>query len=385
MFHSALKVKQPGYVTRIASGCSEEDAAAITKWHRDNIESTMSDRFQLHLTPHFSSINGKDYKFFNKPFGLRHWMEQAEGMGFDEATGKMKDEDMVIILIDPDMVLLRPITGDFSNPRETIPSGHGKDRKLHFDTVQHGQPVAQKYGFGSQWKTKINMDEISGPGSPVNNVSKEDALQRYPAGPPYLATARDMHAISVKWTEFAPGVHKQYPFLLAEMFAFSLAAAHLELPHQLIDSLMISNAGAGEGWELINKIPREETCHFAQSADHEQYPVPSVIHFCQRYNVGPWLFAKHRTPKDIFSCESPLFREPESDIATKYNYKKNPEGETTFVKNVKTIQDDSFMICALTRRVNDAALYFKKVNKCENGGNTVKTITFVEDELFENT
>ena len=54
-----------------------------------------------------------------------------------------------------------------------------------------------------------------------------------------------MHQISTKWCEFVPKVHKEYPNLLAEMFAYCIAAAHLELEHMLIDSLMISNVNSG--------------------------------------------------------------------------------------------------------------------------------------------
>eukprot|EP00560_Eucampia_antarctica_P000175 CAMPEP_0197833378 /NCGR_PEP_ID=MMETSP1437-20131217/18849_1 /TAXON_ID=49252 ORGANISM="Eucampia antarctica, Strain CCMP1452" /NCGR_SAMPLE_ID=MMETSP1437 /ASSEMBLY_ACC=CAM_ASM_001096 /LENGTH=517 /DNA_ID=CAMNT_0043437397 /DNA_START=50 /DNA_END=1606 /DNA_ORIENTATION=+ len=389
LFHSALKVKQPGFVTRIASGCSDSESEDIRKWHHENIQSVMSDRFQLHLTPHFSAVkdadgnsSGQDYKYFNKPFGLRHWMEHGEGMGFDINTGKMMNEDMVVILTDPDMLLLRPITGDFSNKRETIVTGSKKEQ--HFLTVQHGQPFAQKYGFGSQWKTKINdVDEITGPGSPVNSVSYFDALNRYSVGPPYLATARDMHSISVKWSEFVPGVHKQYPYLLAEMFAFCLAAAHLELPHQVVDSLMVSNpiAGGGEGWQLIHKIDKKDICSVAQSPDHEKYAVPSVIHFCQRYNVGPWFFAKRRIPKDIFSCDSPLLREPELDIAVKYDYKITPEGAKVQSQS-SVVSASSFAICVLIQAVNDAAHYYKQT-KCDGGGNQDKTIVFVKTDLFD--
>ena len=76
--------------------------------------------------------------------------------------------------------------------------------------------------------------------SPAKLVSQPEGLRDYPAGPPYLATAREMHSIAVKWTEFAPRVYAQYPHLLAEMFAYCITAAHLSLPHKIVISLMIS-------------------------------------------------------------------------------------------------------------------------------------------------
>jgi hypothetical protein len=221
-FFSAFKVSQPGYITRIASGCTDEQIEQESKWHEDHIQS-MSTRFRIHFTPHFSGVkdeNGEvkgDYKYFNKPFGLKHFLEESEFMGMDE-KGEMKNPDVVVILCDPDFLLLRPITDDFSNERETIVSPR---RKKIFDAkpekvVTHGSPFAQTYGLGVQWR-KFNLDEIAGEDSPAKDVGQSDGQLFYPAGPPYIGTAADMQRIANKWSEFAPRVHKEYPHLLAEM------------------------------------------------------------------------------------------------------------------------------------------------------------------------
>ena len=52
-FYHAWKVKQPGTVTRIASGCNEKEAKQAQDFYEKTIK-TMSDRFYLHLTPDFS-------------------------------------------------------------------------------------------------------------------------------------------------------------------------------------------------------------------------------------------------------------------------------------------------------------------------------------------
>ena len=47
-----------------------------------------------------------------------------------------------------------------------------------------------------------------------------------------------------------PVVHAQYPYLLAEMYAYSMAAANLSVPHAQVHHLMVSNVEAGgEGCE----------------------------------------------------------------------------------------------------------------------------------------
>lgn len=50
LFHSAFKVKQPGTVTRIVSGCSEEEGKAEKSWHNDNISDVMGDHFKIQLS-----------------------------------------------------------------------------------------------------------------------------------------------------------------------------------------------------------------------------------------------------------------------------------------------------------------------------------------------
>ena len=75
VYYSAYKVRQPGHVTRIASGCTEEESDAILEWFDAHVQ-PLSTRFHLHLTPHFSGVKNEetgevvgDYKFFNK---VRH-------------------------------------------------------------------------------------------------------------------------------------------------------------------------------------------------------------------------------------------------------------------------------------------------------------------------
>jgi hypothetical protein len=106
-----MSVRQPGHATRIASGCEGEDIKLMQNWFHEHIQG-MSNSFHLHLTPRFSSVKNEhgniidDYKFLNIPFGLQHWMEHAEHMSLQQS-------DDIVILVDPDMLLLRPLTGDF--------------------------------------------------------------------------------------------------------------------------------------------------------------------------------------------------------------------------------------------------------------------------------
>jgi len=355
LFYSAMKVGQKGYVTRIASGCDEAQKVEVQKWHDEHVASAMSSMFTVHFTPHFSTVkNGKkaggEYKFFNKPFGLNHWMENGEHMGLDGSM-KMMHPDDIVALIDPDQILLRPITSDFSDLETTIVSGPALDPKTRKFKVEHGQPFGQHYGFGASWQ-KLDLVKITGDEKThALSYSNEEGRKYFAVGPPYIGTATDMYAISVKWSEFAPRVHEQLPSLMAEMYAYCSAAAHLGLNHQVFDHGMVSATdAAGEGWPFIDAIPEAEVC-----GEHVGQKMPLVIHYCQRYIVGGWKFAKRQQPQDFFTCGSPLMKIPPPDLGT--NLWKNNEKESM---KPKKAQREAFVTCLILKTLNEAANYFKK-------------------------
>lgn len=146
------------------------------------------------------------------------------------------------------------------------------------------------------------------------------------------------------------------------MFAFCLAAAHLELKHQLINSLMVSDVTSpGEGWELIDQISADAICTNARQPDPSSNPLPHVVHFCQRYCVGSdWFFSKRKIPHDIFDCDNSLFEEPPDDLATKYDYKWPPNAKEKKVLDPKAVKREAFMVCHLTTLINEASTYFKE-------------------------
>jgi hypothetical protein len=196
-----------------------------------------------------------------------------------------------------------------------------------------------------------------------------------------------LYQISLKWSEFAPLVHAQFPELMAEMYAYSIAAAHLELPHQLVENLMVSEVNSrGEGWESIDEMPIEDVCEIGYqigegtlpATETTSYILPNVIHFCQRYLIGPFMFGKHRVPKNFFECSTPLILEPPRDAGTIYDfyvlppqevdYNKEPALRKYFAKNHKhfkgTKTRNVFVTCTMTAAANAASTFFKD-NHCQ--------------------
>lgn len=359
-FYHAFKAGQPGHVTRIASGCTPEQARELKQLHKERIE-IMSDRFHLHLTPDFMEIKpGLRYKFANKPHGLRHWLEH--GLGYPNSTAH---DDDIVILLDPDQMLLKPIVNDFE--KSVVDWKGTKDDEKSIPRVTHGSPAAQLYGFGAQWLTKVNVTHVAGPDSPIEQVSRQYARDHYAVGPPYIATAKDMYSIATKWCEFLPNVHDNYPHLLAEMFAYSLASAHLKLSHQVAKSFMVSDAFSGqEGWGLVDHIASDNVCY---NAPEEK--LPFVLHYCQRYMLGKWFIGKYRLPKDFVSCESPLLMEPPPDINKRYNYSIAPfQSERKEYSKQIFVHRNAFMVCTMIKGLNEASEYFKRHNCPSDGGST---------------
>ena len=118
LFSSASQVGQPGLITRIASGCNDTRRLELAELY-----ARLSPRYRVHVTPDFShDIRSKKvFKYYNKPFGTRHWLEHADP---PVSSGTM------VVLLDPDMILLEPITAQIKV----------KSNILH---VKRGQPVSQ--------------------------------------------------------------------------------------------------------------------------------------------------------------------------------------------------------------------------------------------------
>ena len=143
-FYHAFKVKQPGNVTRIVSGCTDEEETALRDFHQKYIR-TMSDRFNVHFTPSYSALekaHGKHpYKYMNKPYGLRSWMTHALGIRNIQTIIPRELADSIVMLLDPDMILLRPLLHDFSNEKVIWVEDNPATK-----VVKQGFPISQQDG-----------------------------------------------------------------------------------------------------------------------------------------------------------------------------------------------------------------------------------------------
>jgi hypothetical protein len=103
-----------------------------------------------------------------------------------------------------------------------------------------------------------------------------------------------------------------------------------------------------------------------------------------------WFFSKYRVKKSIMKCETGLLRPPPVDLATqKLDYAIFPpradfKDKDSYVEKKEPIQSlrqakrEAFMLCALTRTVNEALRYHKRL-ACGDDGNYVANYTVHDD------
>lgn len=321
LFYSAKVVGQKGPVTRIASGCDEDKQRYLTALYQN-----LYPKYHVHFTPSYSKDEktGQNYHFYNKPWGLKHWLENAQ---------PPIPDDVIIALLDPDMIFLRPITTQIRGQINNIHS-----RKIDKDTIlekiSKGNPVGQLYGLGAPWANdnhpKFNRGKICGEGSPCLKPSQAFGEDHYAVGPPYIAHKDDMIHIASSWTKFVPKVYEGYPYLLAEMYAYSMAAAHENLPHLQLENYMVSNVHAGgEGWPWVDKIDNVLKPPLENGTFFPDEILPNVVHYCQSFRIHDISFYKRGLRKDIFSCEAPLLVDPPVTLDLSEYETKKSDGEVS--------------------------------------------------------
>eukprot|EP00550_Attheya_septentrionalis_P012611 CAMPEP_0198305828 /NCGR_PEP_ID=MMETSP1449-20131203/58107_1 /TAXON_ID=420275 /ORGANISM="Attheya septentrionalis, Strain CCMP2084" /LENGTH=491 /DNA_ID=CAMNT_0044008369 /DNA_START=144 /DNA_END=1619 /DNA_ORIENTATION=+ len=387
LWYAAQAAGQRGPITRIASGCQKKEQDKITsEWRK--IDKT--GRFRVHFTSSMK-LHGS-YKYSNKPGGIKHWLENANP----------PITESYVCLLDPDMLPLLPITTALGRGLGTKPRHRSEEKQVEFvdsqtgvarilrtsDTMEHmeqeipsrvalGSPAGQHFGIGGDWATagsprarpvwkNFSKSNVCGVNGPCVTTSYEDARNKYAVGPVYLAHVDDWRRIAHAWWSAMPRVHDQYPHLLAEMYALTMATSNLTLPWTLISNYMVSGPGVTsptEAWSWIDDLTKNSrgnnatvVCDGASlytlpfvTRNRTAVALPTTLHFCQRYEVAGHLFAKHKIPHDFFRCDGDPM--PLNVDALMDGLVGNPS---------KIVTRKSFMMCHLIPILNLALKSYKR-------------------------
>jgi peptidyl serine alpha-galactosyltransferase len=404
-FYHCFRVQQPRYgtVTRMVSGCTQPQTTALTEFHQRYIV-PMSDQFMVHFTPDYSRValeEGKrPYKYNNKPFGLLHYLQHHNNTFF----GTNEDED-VIALLDPDMVLLQPILYDYTQAKNMMWVGNGGQPA--WSKVTTGHPIAQQDGYlNNEWtrfdratifanftttQHNVLLSNVDGIAVP----SSSDAVQHYNAGPPYLATIADWRRLANSWTKLAPPVLAVFPKLFAEMYSFVWATVYEKSPWQMTASLTISTTESAdrEGWKWIDHLPTSDVCAIAKAAvtnnNGTDHVLPVSLHYCKAYSLDRFLLSKYRIKKNIMNCNKNLLKVPDhlqdvllstppagdyftADWPPQSN--GQPSQSTPRRLSRRTAQRELFMLCALTTAINNALTHYKTMACRPGDGTTTENV-----------
>ena len=242
---SAALAGQRGRVTRIVSGC--HDTSGEGRAHRHQtfpagkndiivkipmLNRSVNAEFGLYVTPPFDGA--VDFPWINKPSGIAYFMKHArpelDRMG-----------ETIVAVIDPDFIFLRPLTmvgkpaDQMIVSRDTVdpfPGGNGK-----LDVPEKGRPVGQRYGIEGGWVGgRFDLDRILGPGSnKAKTYSTATAGKYFSVGPPMIAHTDDWAELAPAWEKYMRPVLDQEKDILADMWAYSMAAAEVILHRRRSD------------------------------------------------------------------------------------------------------------------------------------------------------
>ena len=396
-FYHVVKSKQEGDVTRIVTGCGEGRAQLLKSAHQQQIEPMAPGRFHLHMAPvhpkqaEVGSLR-KHMKYFNMPFGVQHWMEEVLGYSPDALPNSLNVHDSTIImLLDHDMAILRPLTHDFTEEKEIWRQSTNPDTtKKLFQVVSKGHLMAQHTPFPSAWWKILYMpdDILATRGIDQLVELSDDVENKYAAGPPMILTACDFYPLVKQWNQFTYPMYQQLneKILREPHGPYALAAAALHRPHQIADSFSVNNY-RDAGMELFQELQQQENNNEIFCRKTPYQVKPHVLQYSKRYSLGKFVIGKHFVPGDFLgsqeSCRAPMLAEPPENIADQFNYYVDPElqGATVELKKTSHVQQMTFLLCEMIQVLNDAATYYKEqhCSKNENGPTSVnlqKTLIF---------
>lgn len=350
---TAAKVGHRGPITRIASGCSKAKELEVLS------QKSIYPDYRIHFTPTYfpnpiPGINDR-YPPYNKPFGLRHWLQNRN------------ITETIIALIDADFLFLRPL---IVNTNRTIRYDGTRKKAEVLDTVVHGIGVAQdwyNYMRGGLWSHHKETYKTVCKGRPCADVPESEAAEYYsPTGPPYVMLTSDMRRFMDDYCNFTVEVRKVYKTWMSEMYGFAVAAANNGIKFTIASDVGVTHPKYGqknkrEHWEFTKNL-KQNPCSNQNTVAESNLPV--ALHLCQQYggveiDQDPWWYYKRWQP-EMIKCDVPLLELPPEALWEKASKKGGLAAAETWV------------FCTSATAANTALLEYR-AKQCPDGYNTNTT------------
>jgi hypothetical protein len=251
-----MHVKQKGKFTHIVVGCDESEDEGMEGKTRILTHDKSGDKLvgieQWKKSSHPtvrrifapSIPEAKEFPWFNKPWSFEFWRR---------TTNSTKSSD-IIVLLDPDEFFIRPLSMEGSKRKTHLKEPPNLGGSFN-DVPKIGMGVGAYYGIaGVVEKFKDFVDDICGAGSACATMTNRDADNWQSVGPPYILAMDDFLKIVPLWWEYMP---KVYPHvkgdILADMYAYQMAAANANVLHSTVDDFMVSSAmDIRQGWTTVD-------------------------------------------------------------------------------------------------------------------------------------
>lgn len=368
---TASYVGQRGRLTRIVSGCHDKGAEHISHRHQTfppglndvlvplvELNRSVNDAFGLFVTPTFEGA--KDFPWINKPSSIAHFIKHAR-----PELDRMGEQ--VIVILDPDFVFVEPITQMPLPESAIIVSSASARGRVHPNVVLRGRPVAQHYGLGGQWVHKFDVKAIAGEDSPALKYTDSTANDFFSVGPPLMLHVDDLADLGPIWAKNMRDVLKVETDILADMWAYCMAAAHLGLEHTILDQYMVStwaeHPEQANRW--IDDWPSMQCLDPQQPSGSHQ---PNFIHLASNFKAPAtkeWMFHKGHVPGMFLDCNTPLIKDAPDDlwtISTGYQAKQS-----------------AWVLCHTVSKLNRVAIDYKE-KFCPSGYEKRKLVRLIQDK-----
>ncbi|CAI5720795.1 unnamed protein product [Hyaloperonospora brassicae] len=388
---SFARVGQRGALTRIVSGCSIDEEEELL---RRSYQS--SPHLRIHVTRDFRSLPAPieasneteqqsstpdDYVPYNKPFGLRDWLESAN---------PPVREDLVVVL-DPDFLFIRRFavntggrvtsakgvnSGDYARDAEVIEGMrqykrffvYSGSRENVSDTVTDGVAVAQRW---SQYLGTTAFKNSSSICPECAKVSEANASEFFAVGPPYALTRKDLTQLIDDYCNMTVLMREQRnrEFWMSEMLGYLLAAAKHGVKHTTFDNLALGNKG-DDYTGFVSMLKRNPCADPATPIIPGE--APPLLHMRQSYEASDdrglkWLFDKQLLPHNLFACDSWLLASPPASV---WSLAKQSGDDQQHLL-------EAYGVCTSIKVLNQA-LVDHKTKMCPNGFNENRRLRLVK-------
>lgn len=348
MQQTAMEVGHRGPITRIVSGCTEKQQAEIVE------RATLYHDFRYHFTkqyfPHPVPNVTDNYSPYNKPFGMRDWL-----------NNNVIDENFVA-LVDADFVFLKPLQVNTKSNQDIRYAGHRQPSTVS-NEVKPGVALAQdwfNYMRGGLWKSKPELIQKICKGQPCARISIPDAEEYFaPTGPPYIFHISDARKFVDDYCHFTVEVRKEFKTWMSEMYGLAVAAANNNIKFTILSDVGITHPKFGksnnrEYWNFVQKVTGNPCDSTQANSGLTTNDLPVALHLCQHYSVLPadgykWDYYKRLQPANLLSCNAPTLKVPPIslwDVA-------NQSGDRDLKRAEVWTQ------CTVTRIVNKALTNYK--------------------------